>query len=106
MALAQLETYDYHNVGSDPEFRALFETHRMYLMRHPKTRDLIVGNNARPFFYNLYGYLIETDINPKLHWLILMLSDLESPEDFDSSVTTLRCPDLATVEEIIALAGL
>lgn len=106
MALSQLETYEFHEVGSNPDFRALFETHRMYLTNHSKTRELVVGNDARPFYYNLYGYLIHANINPKLHWLVLMLSDLDSPESFDSETTILKCPDLSTVEEIITLSGL
>lgn len=106
MSVKNHTTYDYHEIGTNPDIRRHFETHRKYLKEHSKTRIHIVNDNARPFYYNLYGYLIQQGINSKLHWLILMLSDIDSPEDFNESVTSLNIPDLGTVEEILQLSGL
>lgn len=106
MSVTSHTTYEHHEIGTNPEIRRHFETHRKYLKEHPKTRIHTVDNSARPFYYNLYGYLIQQKINSKLHWLILMLSDIDSPEDFNESVTSLNIPDLGTVEEILQLSGL
>lgn len=99
-------TYDYHEIGTSPDIRHHFETHRKYLKEHSSTRIHTVGDDARPFYYNLYGYLIHQNINPKLHWLILMLSDIDSPEDFNENITSLNIPDIGVVEEILQLSGL
>lgn len=106
MTVTNHTTYDYHEIGTNPAIRHHFETHRKYLKEHPKTRIENVGDDARPFFYNLYGYLIHKRTNEKLHWLILMLSDIDSPEDFNENVKSLVIPDLGTVEEILQLSGL
>lgn len=106
MTYKQHATYEYHEIGTNAKIRHLFETHRNYLLNDTETRKHVVGDDARPFFYNLFGYLIFKGINAKLHWVILMLSGLDSPEDFDDTVNELIFPNIGRVEEILALSDL
>lgn len=101
MALSNQTTYDYHEIGTDPAIRRHFEQYRKYLKEHADTTIVKVTDNARPFYYNLYGYLQQQKYHAKLHWLILMLSDLETPEHFDETTLTLVIPDISTVELIV-----
>jgi len=106
MSFKDSTTNEYHEIGADEATRLYFETFRKYLINHVSTTTHTVIGDARPFYYNLYGYLIYKKYSAKLHWLILMLSDIDSPEDFNEDTTTLVIPDLSLVEEIYAMSDL
>lgn len=89
-----------------PRLRAVFETHHHYLRTHSSTQRLAVDQSiARPFFYNLYGFLQYQNYDTKLWWLILRLSGLKGPEDFDENTEYLLVPDLGLVDQILGMAN-
>lgn len=106
MSLSKCVKYKYHEIGSNPAVRRHFETFRRYLLNHELTKKLTVGTEARPYFYNFYTYLNHVNIDPKLHWVTLMLSELDNPEDFDESTLVITVPDIRVVEEVLAMANL
>lgn len=102
-----LVTYKLPHYAANPRLRNVLVTHRSYLRNHESTvRQVVDKNKARPFYYNLYGYLTTTKIPSQLHWIVMMLSDMNSPEDFNGDVDMLYLPDIAVIEEIMSVAKL
>lgn len=103
----ELVTYTLPHYAANPRLRNVLITHRKYLREHESTTSMAVDLKvARPYLYNLYGYLTTVKIPSQLHWIILMLSDMNSPEDFDATVKALHIPSIATIDEIISVAKL
>lgn len=102
-----LVTYTLPHYSANPRLRNVLLTHRTYLRNHKSTEIRVVDKNkARPFYYNLYGFLTTIKIPSQLHWIVLMLSDMNSGEDFDGSIEILHIPDIAVIEEIMSVAKL
>lgn len=106
-SVSDMVTYKVPLYAANPRLRNVLITHRTYLREHKDTvRRAVDKNKARPFYYNLYGYLLTIDIPSQLHWIICMLSDMNSPEDFDGSVDMLYIPDIGIIDEIMSVAKL
>jgi len=103
----KLTTYSPNDIGTDSNIRALFETHRKFLREHADTTIHYVDEGeARPYSYNLYAYLNSQGIPTKLHWVILLISDIRSTEDFTYDTTELMIPDEKLVDTILAVSNL
>lgn len=106
-ALSNLATYKPHRSQTNPSIRLLLQTHRHYLKTHPDTQTWTVDHEkAAPFYYNLFAYLQEAGLALEVHYATLLLSELDSPEQFDHTTDELIVPSLVVVESIIADSGL
>jgi hypothetical protein len=107
MPIDNNSTHQFHEYWTNPKIRNLLTTHREYLLHHESTKVHHVDLKAsRPFFYNFYAYMVSMDIDPKLHWPTLMLSDIESPSHFDEKTTHLLIPDISVIEEIVQFSDI
>lgn len=106
MTVSIKDAYVYHDAGADEEHRRVLTQHRDYLMSLSTTQRIAVTDDATPFYYNLFRYLKEQQYPSKLHWIIMVLSGLNSPEDFDKTTKTLIVPHVSEVEKILNVAGL
>lgn len=94
-------TYPSKDLAIDPKKRILLNRHRDWLLNHEDTKYLNVdGSVAVSHYGNLYGYLMSMDINPILFYPILILSDLNSPSDFDKDTRALPFPSIQLIESI------
>lgn len=104
-AIDNLQKYQTADCNADQIIRMVLETHLHYLRNHADTQTVVIDHGqARPFYYNLYGYLYNQGYEPKLYWLIMQLSNLRNQEDLDQNTVSLRIPSLGIVEEILAMA--
>ena len=105
-AIDSLQKYQTADCNADQLIRAVLETHLHYLRHHSATRTLAIDHGAaRPFYYNLYGFLYNQGYHPKLYWLIMQLSSLRNQEDFNQTTVSLLVPGLGVVEEILSMAN-
>lgn len=96
-----LISYNYPPMSAEPAYRIKLAPYLDYLRKHKDTRIIPVQQaNARPYYYNLYGYLGAQGYDNILHWIIMKLSDLPSPEAFDDKVSFLVVPSISLIEEI------
>lgn len=104
MALKNHVTHKYHSAGTDENIRRLLTTHLKYLREHSTTVTHVVDHTeARTHYYNLFSYLTFKELPCKLHWVTLLISDIDSPEDFDEDCHYLKFPDEALIDSILSL---
>lgn len=104
MSILDKFTYKPSKLSTDSELRQLMTTHIAYLRSHPLTvANSIVKEEMITHQYNLYAYLNKVRVEPKLHWVIFIINEIESPEYFNADVESLLIPDIRIVEEIIAM---
>lgn len=93
------------NPGADvyynPAFRQVLESHMAFFRTHYKTRALQVEpQKALVYAGDLYGYLLESNVLPVMHWIIMRTSGLFSPTQFDIETEQLMMPDAELIEQI------
>lgn len=100
-AVNSLISYNYPVISAEPAYRKKLMPYVNYLRNHSGTKTLaVVQADARPYYHNLYGYLTAMGYDPILHWVIMLLSDIPSPMEFDSRTTHIKVPDIGLVDEI------
>lgn len=96
-----LISYNYPPMSAEPAYRIKLAPYLDYLRKHKDTKTIPVQQaTARPYYYNLYGYLRSQGYDNILHWIIMKMSDLPSPEAFDEKVETLVVPNISLIDEI------
>ena len=104
MSILDQITYTPNNLAINKDLRNLMVTHISYLRNHPSTTATeIVRNELVTHQYNLYAYLNKVGIATKLHWVIFLINDIQSPEHLDFDIDVLLVPDITVVEEIVAM---
>lgn len=97
----RLINYNYPEISAEPKYRAKVIPYLNYLRNHKDTKIIAVSqSSARPYYHNLYGYLTSLGYDVSLHWPIMVLSGLPSPEALDETVKTLTIPSIALIDEI------
>lgn len=104
MSILDQFTYKHNTLAINPDLRHLMITHIAYLREHSTTKATrIVQEEMVTHQYNLYAYLNKVGIERKLHWVIFLINDIDSPEHFDKDVDMLLIPDITVIEEIVAM---
>lgn len=90
-----------HAAYYDEEFRALIEAHLPYIRNDSRTHEIVV-DLAKTAVYrgDFYGFLTQVGISPEFHWVIMRLNRMNTPMQFDSSITTLLIPDESQIRMI------
>lgn len=85
----------------DDSFRAVLEDHMTYLRTHPQSRIIQVEPHvADRWAGDLYGLLISLNIAPYLHWVIMRMNGMLSPQDCDGQLRALQIPYNKVLETI------
>lgn len=78
----------------DQSFRIVLETHMAYLRNSPNTVKITVNHkDAFHYYGQLYLYLSQKSIDPDLYWLVMRLSGMLSPDEFNADIKQLYIPD-------------
>lgn len=94
--------YTHTSVGRD-----VMVSHIKYLRESKMSRvHQVDPDMARRFSYCLYSYLRNIAVDVKNHWPVMVINNLNSPEDFDVNVKQLIIPDLVEVTDILTVADL
>lgn len=97
-------TYTVSNTMYNPSLRKRLVHYRHYLREHESTTLHGVDvNRMRMHIGDLYGYLKTMGVVDELHWVTLLISDINSPTDFGVSTKFLLIPDIRLLQTILAL---
>lgn len=77
----------------DDDFRAVIEAHVDFLRAHSETRVL----NLEPhivyrYEFDMYGLLMNYNIQPYMHWIVLRVNNLYSAQNFPTDLNQLLIP--------------
>lgn len=101
------KTYRCDAMAVLPAFRNLMLLHVDYLRNHPETKVVPIDVAKRNLnLYDLYRYLSDKNYPEELHWVILLVNDLNSHIDLDHTVQELVFPDANVVQTILATSGI
>ena len=104
--VTDLMTMDFSKYNADRRYRIVIQQHLLYLKNHPDTRVVAVTEaKARPFYYNLWGYLLNVGYLPEQMYAIMLLSGMNSSEDFDETITQLVVPTFTVIDKIFTIAS-
>lgn len=93
MPILELMTPIPDSITNDVKFHLMLETHRGYFRQEGNYEVHGVDSHAAyKYQYDLFGYLTSKNVHPELHWLVMRLSDIESPTRFDNTVQVLLLP--------------
>ena len=88
----------------NPTIRKRLAIYRHFLRTEESTTLHAVDiNKMRMHIGDLYGYLKTMGIVDELHWVVLLISDLNDPSEFGLSTKLLYIPDIRIVETILTL---
>ncbi len=97
-------TYTIPRSMYSPDVRKRLAYYRHYLRKHESTSIHTVDvNRMRMHIGDLFGYLKTMGVVDELHWVVLLLSDLNSMTEFGLSTKSLYIPDYALIETILSL---
>jgi hypothetical protein len=86
----------------DADFRVILESHLEYFRTNPNTTAIdIPAIDADKFKGDLWGLLLSKNIPPYLHWLVMRLTGLTSPNASDTLVTRVLIPASTDLNRII-----
>lgn len=81
-------------------FRRVIEDHLSNLRNSRGSNTLnIESNMAYAFEFNLYGVLTHYQIPGYLHWIMMRVNGMTSPDEYQASMTSLIHPDTELVEK-------
>lgn len=93
----------------EPGFRLLVETYLNILKNFNATIVAIPPDKYYQYEGNFYGYLVELQIAPCLHWIYMRVNGMENPDQFAAELRlkddriynpTLLHPNKAMIETI------
>lgn len=84
-------------------FRNVLEDHMPFFRNHPSTKYVsITPAYAYANDKDFIGLLNTLNVPRYLHWLIMRMNDLSSPQDFDGLTLSIITPDPTLVQRIKA----
>lgn len=102
-SLHTLKNYTVPSMAVVPKLRELLLQHVEYLRKHPETKIMDVDPNKRSLdLYDLYRFLNNIGYPSELHFVVMLVNDIPSHIDFDTSVDQLIVPKASVVETIIS----
>lgn len=97
--LSTLATYNQPEYATSEAVRNKLKIAKHYIKKHPDTTMIVVDiNKAYMHVGDLFGYLSTIEIEPYLHWAILLISDLESPTHFGPETKVLYIPSVDVIQ--------
>ena len=83
------------------EFRHVLELHLEYLRSHPTTQ-IVSPDEQQTIFYqkDFYGFLTYQRVPQHLHWIIMRMNFMYSPEEFTPEYKQLLQPLASTIDII------
>jgi hypothetical protein len=85
----------------NPSFRVVLEYHLEWLRTRPRTVQAEIPlNMALRHEFDLFGFLKEIGIPEQLHWIVMRVNGLTSPEQFRTDSPVLLIPDIADIDEL------
>lgn len=85
----------------DDSFRAVLEDHMTYLRTHELTRIIQVeAHIADRWAGDLCGLLVSLNVPSYLHWVIMRMNGMMSPQDNGVDLRVLLVPSNKTLESI------
>lgn len=82
-------------------FRVVLEDHIAYLKTHPGTTVIYPDSMQRHRYeFDLFGLLTQHNIPAYLHWIIMRLNRLSSPNIKLDDINLLLIPDPSIIEQI------
>lgn len=87
--------------------RNILVSHTKYLRESKSSLvHMVEPERAQRFNYCLNAYLRSIAVDVKIHWLVQVINNLNSPEDFNIGIKKLIIPSLQEVADILAVADL
>lgn len=87
-----------------PEFRAVVEEHILVLQQNESTEKITIETHtAYQYENNLYGLLTYLEYPKQLHWIIMRINGLHSPNEFKRDTKQLVIPNTSLVDELVKL---
>lgn len=87
--------------------RDVLISHIQYLRNSKETITInIDAYDARRYNYSLFAYLRSISVDVKIHWIVMLLNNFDSPEDFTFKTKTILVPSITEVENILTVADL
>jgi hypothetical protein len=83
----------------------IVEDHRLWLREHEKTTTSPISPYDLEIYKgNFISFLLSKDIPHYLHWTILRMNNLVSPEQFDHNYKFFYVPSIDTIEQLRKMA--
>jgi len=85
----------------DRLFRITLESYLTWLINDSSTQQINIDPQlAYKFEGDFFGLLLQYNIKPYLHWVIMRMNGLTSPLDSEADINTLLIPNDAVIEQI------
>ena len=103
MSITNLMSSDGPSVYYTDSLRVTLESHMTYLREHPNTvmRE-VQPQLAHKYEYDFYGLLTAMGYPRHLHYVIMRMNDLDSPQAFRETTYAILVPDTTVVDAIVA----
>lgn len=101
-----MKIQDYIKVSSKTHFyndgfRHFLEDHLNVLINHSETVELPLDDNTTYRWEgNLYGYLVQKNIPSHLHWIIMRMSNMLSPNEFGEEKSKILVPNPSVLDKL------
>lgn len=104
LSIIQMMQNEGDNVYYTPEWHRCVESHLEWIRKRPLSLPLkITPNDAYKYEGDLMGLLLAYNFRMEYHWVIMRVNDMSSPADFSAETMELIIPDLAEVDNILAV---
>lgn len=101
MSVNDLMTASGPSIYYSDAFRHVLEDHMDLLRRLSSTKTLNVDPSAAyKYEHDLFGFLQMAGISTHLHWVVMRLNKMTSPDEFTIDIGTLMVPDPGVIEKI------
>lgn len=83
------------------DFRRLIEDHLDYLKQNNRSTPIsIAEKDLHKYEYDLFGLLVEYELPRHLHWIVMRLNGMTSPDQFTELNTSLLIPDPSEIDRL------
>lgn len=101
MQIDKLMIADGTQIYYSDTFRRVLEDHLTYLQTHPSTRQIAIDpEQAYRFEGDLWGLMSHYNVPMHLHYLVMRMNGLSSPQDSSVGITFLLVPNPNVVNQI------
>lgn len=88
----------------EPVVKNIMTQHLQYLKTAGVTREAIIDNKYKGKYYgDFYAVLSELGLDPKYHYLTMLLNGLTNPIEFINQFDTVFIPDTDIIDQILAV---
>lgn len=102
--LVDLLLTDSPSIYYDSKFRQVMEDHIPYMIEN-NMYDVMTINDGQAYKYenDFYGLLVNSNIDPNLHWITMRLNGLLHPGEYQQDQLTIKVPDRSVVNDILRM---